>query len=615
VAGDRELSEVLSEFARTMLTDFPIQGILDRLVERIVAILPISGAGVTLISPTEGPHHVAASDTVALRFETLQTELGQGPCLDAYRTGKATLIPDLAAVERFSLFARRGAADGLCAVFAFPLRHGASRLGTLDLYRTETGELDRASMEAALTLADVAAAYLVNAQARADLVDLSVRAREQALHDPLTGLPNRVLFLERLAEAVSRSAQSGQMVAVIFADLDHFKLVNDRYGHRVGDEVLRAVSHRLSQTLRPGDTLGRMSGDEFVVLCENLEDLDEIQTIAHRIDLALGQSFQLTSATLEVSASVGIAFSGCGDHLPEQILHQADAAMYQAKRRGGARHAILDLREDRANDQVRLTYDLSRAVQHRELRLDYQPIVDTGDGRIVAYEGLLRWDRPLGALVPPATFIPLAEQSGLIVPIGRWVLDRACRDSATFPQPSGAGRSIHVNVSVHQLLDPGYAAGVAEVLTETGVEPGLVTLEVTESIFISDEARVLRVLNDLKMLGVRLALDDFGTGHSSLSHLHRFPVDTVKIDHSFVQTIMTDPTSHAIVAAMIGLAHALGMTIIAEGIENIEQHRQLATMRCDCCQGFYFSLPLKLHDVAETPETLPALDHQLGQGR
>jgi diguanylate cyclase (GGDEF)-like protein len=605
MATDRELSEVLSEFARTMLTDFPIQGILDRLVERVVAILPISGAGVTLISPTEGPHHVAASDAVALRFETLQTELGQGPCLDAYRTGTATLIPDLAAVERLSLFARRGAADSLRAVFAFPLRHGNVRLGTLDLYRTETGDLDPASMEVAQTLADVAAAYLINAQARADLVDLSLRSREEAMHDALTGLPNRVLFLERLADAVSRSAQSGHLVAVIFADLDRFKLVNDEHGHNIGDELLRAVAQRLRRAQRPADTLGRMSGDEFVVLCEDLDDLDEIQAIARRIDIALGQSFRLSSVTLEVSASVGIAFSGRGDHLPEQILHQADAAMYQAKRGGGARHTILDLREDHATDQVRLTYDLSRAIQHRELRLDYQPIVDTGNGRIVAYEGLLRWDRPEGTVIPPAFFIPLAEQSGLIVPIGRWALDRACRDIATFPPAAGLRRSIHVNVSVHELLAPGYAAGVAEVLTDTGVDPGLVTLEVTESLFISDETRVLHVLDELKELGVRLALDDFGTGHSSLSHLHRFPIDTVKIDHVFVQTIMTDRTSDAIVAAMIGLAHALGMTIIAEGIETNEQHQKLAAMGCDCCQGFYFSLPLMLDSVGEVPTILP----------
>ena len=363
MASEQELSDVLSEFARTMLTDFPIQGILDHLVKRIVDVLPITAAGVTLITPDTDPRYVAASDASALRYEELQTELGEGPCLAAYRTGEAVAVADLRNETRFPVFTPRALEAGLVAVFTFPLCHGDERLGALDLYRDTPGSLDAATMAAAQTLADVAAAYLLNAQARDDLRESSNRARETSLHDSLTGLPNRVLFFERLNHAVLRSRRSGKMVAVLFVDLDRFKLVNDLYGHGTGDELLMAVAGRLSAALRPGDTVARMSGDEFVILCEDLAGPAEVDAIAVRIGAAMAAPFVLPLAEVHMTASVGIAYSGPGNEVSEHLLQDADIAMYQAKRKGGGRHQIVDLREQRlAAQSANLNHDLNGAT-------------------------------------------------------------------------------------------------------------------------------------------------------------------------------------------------------------------------------------------------------------
>jgi diguanylate cyclase (GGDEF)-like protein len=596
--SEQQLSDVLSEFARTMLTDFPIQGILDHLVERIVDVLPITAAGVTIISPGSDPRYVAASDDSALRYEKLQTELGEGPCLEAYETGKAVAVPDLREEDRFPKFGPRALEAGLVAVFTFPLRNAEQQLGALDLYRDTPGPLGARAMTAAQTLADVAAAYLLNAQARAELRDSSERSRESSLHDALTGLPNRVLLVERLDHAVLRARRSGQMAAILFADLDGFKLVNDMYGHSVGDELLVAVAERLSAALRPGDTLARLSGDEFVILCEDLLGASHVDAIAARIGSALSAPFVLSSTEVEMSASVGIAFAGRGDELSEEVLQEADTAMYQAKRKGGARHQIVDLRERNLTDQrASMERDLRGAWSRGELRTEYQPIVETGDGRIAGVEALLRWAHPSRGLVSPTMLVPLAEQSGLIVEIGRWVLEQACPARRRWQTPGQADSiAMSVNVSPHQLMSRDFPATVADVLENTHTDPNLLTLEVTESVFVEDSERALVILNDLKHIGVRLALDDFGTGYSSLSYLKRFPIDIVKIDQSFVADLEHDQASHAIVFAVVELAHMLGMTVVAEGVETAEQRGLLARLGCDFCQGFYFARPMSADD-------------------
>jgi len=600
--SEQRLSNVLSEFARTMVTDFPIQGILDQLVRRIVDIMPISAAGVTLISPGSDPRYVAASDESALRFEQLQTELGEGPCLVAYQSGQAVSVPDLRAEHRFPAFTPRALAEGLMAVFTFPLRNADDQLGALDLYRETPGPLDAEAMTAAQTLADVAAAYLLNAQARADLQASSDRSRESALHDALTGLPNRTLLLDRLDQALRRGRRSRSIAAVLFADLDQFKLVNDTFGHRVGDDLLVAVAERLTRLLRPGDTLARLSGDEFVILCEDLAAPSEVEAIAARVGAALAEPFALSSGEVETTASIGIAFSGPADHIPEDLLHKADIAMYQAKRRGGARHQVIDRGEQRRVDErVSLHRDLRRACTRGELRVEYQPIVATGDGRIVGVEALVRWAHPSRGLIPPATLIPLAEQSGVIVEIGRWVLEQACGRPG-----HGRGRgkaddlTTAVNVSPHQLMAPDFTATVEDVLRSTRTDPAMLTLEITESVFVQDSERALVVLEDLKHLGVVLALDDFGTGYSSLSYLKRFPVDVVKIDKGFVADIGRDVASDAIVVAVVDLAHVLGLAVVAKGVETREQSVEVANLPCEFSQGYYFGRPMS----AEALESL-----------
>ena len=596
---EKQLSNVLSEFARTMLTDFPIQGILDRLVQRIVEILPITAAGVSLISPNMAPRYVAASNDSALRYEELQSELGEGPCLVAYQTGMAVAVPDLSVELRFPQFTEQALAAGMMAVFTFPLHHDEEQLGALDLYRDTPGALDKAQMEGAQTLADVVAAYLINAQARADLKDSSDRSREKALHDALTGLPNRVLLLERLEHAVLRGRRSNKLAAVLFADLDQFKLVNDMYGHAVGDELLIAVGGRLGAVLRPGDTLARLSGDEFVILCEDLDKPAEIDAIAARVVDAIATPFVLSGVKVEVTASVGIAYSGRGDHLSSQLLQDADTAMYQAKRSGGARHQVIDLRERYlATERTNMERQLRGAQRRGELRNEYQPVVATRDGRIIGVEALLRWARPSGGLVLPSVLVPLAEQAGLITQIGRWVLEQACPDRNRWGTPAHNNElTVAVNVSAYQLMSPDFVGAVSDVLRASGTDPRLLILEMTESVFLQDSERAQVVLSELKKMGVNLALDDFGTGYSSLNYLKRFPIDIVKIDKGFVADMNHDPASHAIVSSVIELAHLLGMTVVAEGVETIEQRDQLASLGCDNCQGFYFARPMSSDDL------------------
>jgi diguanylate cyclase (GGDEF)-like protein len=599
VPSDEQLSDVLREFARTLVTDFPIQGILDHLVKRIVDVLPITSAGVTLISPGTDPHYVASSDAAALRFEQLQTEMNEGPCLLAYESGEAVSVADLRVDTQFPTFAPRAVEAGLLAVFTIPLRHGDERLGALDLYRDSPGLLDAAALDAAQTLAEVTAAYLINAQARADLHDSYDRSFENALHDPLTGLPNRTLFLERLEHAVRRARRSGKLVSVLFVDLDHFKQVNDLYGHDVGDELLIAVGQRMTAALRPGDTLGRMSGDEFVILCEDLDRATQVEVIARRIGAAMDQTFVLSNQTVNISASVGIAFSGRGDRLSEELLKDADTAMYQAKRKGGGQAQIIDLREQHLTQQkVSLEQQLRGAAARGELRAEYQPIVRSDDGAIVSVETLLRWDHPELGVVAPDVFIPLAERSGLITEIGQWVLTRACSDRANWHKPRTDGLMVAVNVSAHQLMSLGYASAVADTLRETRTEPSWVTLEITESVFVQDKERALVVLRDLKQLGVTLALDDFGTGYSSINYLKEFPIDVLKIDKTFIDDVADDNPSHAIVFAVIGLAHSLGMTVVAEGVETAAQHEALSDLGCDLCQGYFFARPMSIGDLS-----------------
>ncbi|MEJ7647585.1 MAG: EAL domain-containing protein [Nakamurella sp.] len=597
-ALEHRLSLVLRNFAHTMGTDFPIQSILDHLVAEIVAMLPVTAAGVTLIAPDTQPRYIAASDEAALRYERLQTELDEGPFLMAFRSGRSVAVPNLRTEDRFPRFTPRALQAGLRAVFTFPLRHEQQPLGALDLYRDTPGPLGQEATEAAQTLADVAAAYLLNAQARLDLQKANDRSEQQALHDVLTELPNRMLILDRLQHAIGRQNQTGQPCAVLFIDLDRLKSVNDTHGHATGDELLIAAASRLAELIRPGDTLGRLSGDEFVILCEDLDNFDHASAIAGRLLTALTQPFILTTARVDITASIGIARAGQVGQSPHQVLDEADSAMYQAKRSGGNRHQVFD--PDLKSVTIyhsELEQDLRSAVERGQLHTAYQPIVHTGDGRITGFEALLRWNHPTHGPIPPATLIPLAEESGLIDRLGSWVLQRACTDMHRWQHASGQPLGIAVNVSPHQLMSTRFPDTVSNILDAAQCNPKRLTLEVTENVFMADKEVALTVLRDLRSLGITLALDDFGTGYAALNYLQTFPIDILKIDRSFVAELGRDPAANVIVAAIVQLAHGLGMAVVAEGVETIAQHSVVAALGCNSSQGFYYAKPMTAPQV------------------
>ena len=616
VVDDDKLAVVLGDFARTVITDSPIQGILDQLVARAVEILPIASAGVTLVSLDNAHHYSAASDAEALRLEVLQADLGEGPCLTAFTSDRTVTIPDLARDIRFPRFARAAAERGLAAAFAVPLRHETIVLGGLDLYRDSPGDLDAHDLDAAQTLADVAAAYVLNAKAREDVQSTVRRLHHLSMHDPLTGLPNRLLFEERIEHAARRAERSHASAAVLFADLDHFKDVNDTYGHHVGDELLRAVGHRLRGLLRPGDTLARFSGDEFVVLCEDLSSPTDVDGLAARVYNTMATPFVLSSVSLSVTASVGIAFAGPGEDVSNQLVVAADRAMYVVKHHGRGGHRIVDVRSGTpAPRRNRIEDQLSAALAADQLDVAYQPIVRTRDHVVVGVEALLRWTHPEHGAVPPLTVVALAEQCGLINDVGAWVLERACRDHKRWLHDNPAvGLDLAVNVSATQLTHPGFANTVADVLSRTGMDPMSLILELTEGVLVDDSAQIIAILSDLCEIGIRVAIDDFGTGYSSLSYLTRLPIDIVKIDQCFIADTDTR-AGRTVVRAITNLAHDLGLTVVAEGVESQAQHERIYANGCDAVQGNLYARPMtataiRAHRVSTpaTPATEPSSD-------
>jgi diguanylate cyclase (GGDEF)-like protein len=593
VEHDDALSSLLSEFARTVITDFPITAILEHLVQRIVEVLPITSAGVTLMSVGSAPQYVAASDAAAWRFEQLQSDLASGPCVTSFLTGEAVVIPDLRDDERFPTFAPLAIESGLAAVFTFPLRHGAACIGALDLYRQTPGPFGPRDIATAQTLADVAAAYVLNAQSREDARAAARELHHATLHDSLTGLPNRLLLTERLEQAARRARRSRGCTGVLFIDIDDFKQVNDAHGHHMGDALLVAIAQRLAVVVRSNDTFARFSGDEFVLLCEDLTAVADAEQLAKRIAGCLDEPFAIDDHEFLVTASVGIAVAGPGEEVNDQLIVTADQAMYQIKRKGGSGQQLIDAHEARLMSvDVRLRADLRLAYANRAFVLAYQPIVRLIDGVPIGAEALLRWNHPARGAIPAITTVRLAEQTGLIVDVGLWVLERACIDRAAWIDDGEAGPlHVSVNVSVRQLLDARFASQVDEVLTRTGTDPTLVVLEVTESILIENYLRCASVLTRLKGLGVRLALDDFGTGYSALSYLDRLPIDILKIDRSFVESLEATAASRTIAGSIRRLASDLGLSVVAEGVETQGQHDAVAALECQHAQGYYYGRP------------------------
>jgi diguanylate cyclase (GGDEF)-like protein len=450
--------------------------------------------------------------------------------------------------------------------------------------------------------------FLVNIRDQTERMALEEALRHQALHDPLTHLPNRVLFEDRLKHAYDRTARSGRSLCLLIADLDDFKDINDTFGHASGDEVLIEVAERFKRATRSEDTVARLGGDEFAVLIEEVASEGDAADVAERLIAALVAPIPIAGTDIYARASIGIVtgssagVSGAkAESVTGQLMVDADLAMYEAKREGRSQFQFYAPEMQQGiRERMMMRSDLERALTRQEFALHYQPIVSIDTGTIVGAEALIRWHHPERGLVPPLEFIPLAEKTGIIIDIGRWVLRQACREAAGW-QTQGNGSPapyISVNVAGSQLQQPSFVHSVREALDQAGLDPTRLVIEVTESALIEDTEGNEMKLEQLREMGVRLAIDDFGTGYSSLSYLQRFNLDILKIDKSFVDTLGHDDSrTPALVTAMVAMGTSLSMDVLAEGIESRDQLDGLRALRCDFGQGYLFSRPVPAEDL------------------
>jgi len=426
----------------------------------------------------------------------------------------------------------------------------------------------------------------------------TVEIEHLAYHDALTGLPNRPLFIDRLIVALAQANRGNQKLAVFFLDLDRFKDINDSLGHNVGDALLRSVAERVRRSVREGDTIARFGGDEFTLLIPRVERIEDAATIAQKIIDMLKIPFVIGEHELFVTTSIGISLFPNDGADPETLVRNADTAMYRAKEHGRDNYQLYAAAMNaRALERLALENLLRKALSQDELILHYQPLIDLKTRAVAGVEALVRWNHPDMGLLYPAHFITVAELSGLIVPIGNWVLRTACKQVRQWQKKFDYEISVSVNLSARQFQQPDLLAQVAQVLEETGLPPRSLELEITESSAMQNAENTIYILREFKALGVRIAMDDFGTGYSSLNYLKRFPIDTLKLDKSFVNDITTDPSDAAIATAVISLAHSLNLDVVAEGVETEAQLAILTKEKCDRIQGYYFSKPRSVQDL------------------
>jgi diguanylate cyclase (GGDEF)-like protein/PAS domain S-box-containing protein len=514
-------------------------------------------------------------------------------------TGRPVIVGDWETEQRFDrspILSARGVRSGLTVV----IQGRRAPFGVLGLHTLSPRQFQAGDIDFAQAIANVLGDAFERQLTEDDI-------RHRALHDLLTGLPNRVLFLDRLQQALERLRRRRSMTAILLLDLDHFKLVNDSLGHHIGDELIAGAAPRLRQAVRSSDTVARFTGDEFAILLEDISGEHEAIEMAERIAGVFVRPFVLDGNEHFVTTSIGISVAQ-GAELAEELIANAGAAMHRAKERGRARYELFDERlRARAISRLRVENDLRRALERKELFLHYQPVVSVRDRSIVSVEALLRWEHPDRGLIPPADFIPVAEANGLIEPIGRWVLEHACRQAARWyrARPDAAPIGISVNLSGVQIASHGLADVVSNVLRATGLDPLCLTLEITESVMLADGEGLTQALQALKAVGVKLVLDDFGTGYSSLAYLTRLPLDALKIDRSFIVGLGANARDTAITEAIVAMAHALSLGVVAEGAETPVQIAELARIGCDFVQGFHYSRPVPAADITRMLEAGP----------
>ncbi|MGH9178640.1 MAG: putative bifunctional diguanylate cyclase/phosphodiesterase [Acidimicrobiales bacterium] len=589
----QSLLERLFRIQRSISHRAPIEEVLDAITEGASELLGDDVIGLRLVdradpTTTRLVAFRGLSDEMADDLRVAPVDHGVGG--RAVTTGRLVVTHDYAGSDNPLVPVVSG---GLRAAMGAPVFQDGKAIGSLVVASYDPARRYEAmEQEMLLAFAEHASMALNDAGAIDALRQAFADAVHQANHDSLTGLPNRTLVLDRLHHAIARLDRGPGQVGVLFVDLDRFKVVNDTLGHSVGDEVLIRIGERLLGSVRPGDTVGRLAGDEFVVVCEDV-DTDDLLRIAERVTAAVQAPLPLYGRDAVMTASIGVA-AAAGGGRAEDVLRDADVAMYRAKERGRARIEIFDS-AIRARLLARLETEqaLRRALQDGQLRLHYQPIVRCSDARLLAVEALVRWERPGVGLVPPAEFIAVAEDSDLIIHIGRWVLAEACAQLGRWQaaRPCLEGLRVGVNLSARQFTDPDLVSIVAEELARAAVPPHALCLEITESVLMEEVEATAETLRTLKQLGVGLSIDDFGTGYSSLSYLKQFPVDAVKIDRSFVSGLGTDPNDHAIVNAVLSLAHALSLEAVAEGVETDRQLHELRRLGCDGAQGFLLGHP------------------------